>query len=296
MRCFDILFVGHVCYDEIVPFKGETRISLGSAVLQGATTASRIGKKIGIITKMSKKDLCLLKPMKDLGIFIHVINSAETSYMQVIHPSQNIDEREMILKHNAGYFTIDDFPSIENKHLHLAGISDQEFTLDFIKALKKKGYNISVDMQSFIRQADPETHSIDFSDVSNKKEIINLMDKVKLDIVEAKILTGQTDLKKAAKIISTWGCSEIMITHADGVLVLKDTKFYYEKFTNKSSVGRTGRGDTTFAAYLSKRIDSDVEFSIKFAASLVSIKMESLGPFDRSHEEVLERMKLDGRI
>ena len=96
------------------------------------------------------------------------------------------------------------------------------------------------------------------SDVANKKEIAAMMDKLKLDIVEARILTGTDDLEKAAIIVESWGCPEILITHSQGVLARVKGETYYEKFSNRNSSGRTGRGDTTFSAYLSWRLDHDV--------------------------------------
>ena len=83
-----------------------------------------------------------------------------------------------------------------------------------------------------------------------------MMDKLKLDIVEARLLTGTDDLEKAAIIVESWGCSEIMITHSEGVLARVKGKTYYEKFSNSNVSGRTGRGDTTFAAYLVTQIGS----------------------------------------
>ena len=118
-----------------------------------------------------------------------------------------------------------------------------------------------------------------------------MMDKLKLDIVEAKILTGTDDLEKAAIIVESWGCPEILITHSQGVLARVKGKTYYEKFSNRNSSGRTGRGDTTFSAYLSWRLDHDVATSLKFAAALVSIKMETPGPFKGTLEDVARRLK-----
>ncbi len=68
-------------------------------------------------------------------------------------------------------------------------------------------------------------------------------------------------------------------------------KTFYEKFSNRSAVGRTGRGDTTFAAYLAWRLDHNVAESLRFAAALVSIKMETPGPFNGTLAEVLARMQ-----
>jgi sugar/nucleoside kinase (ribokinase family) len=296
MNKFDITFVGHMCFDEIVPFEGEAYVAPGSAVLQGAMAAARIGKRIAVVTKMASKDESIVDSLKENGVYCHLIDAPETSWMYVGHPSANVDEREMILKHNAGAFLIDEFPALETAALHMAGISNQEFTLDFIKGLQDKGYNLSVDLQSFVRQAHPKSREVSYGDDKRKYEIVGLMQKVKLDVVEAEILTGTSNLDKASEIISGWGCSEVLITRADGVLGNIHGDILWEPFTNKSVVGRTGRGDTTFAGYLASRLDKDPEWSLKFAASLVSMKMEKVGPFSGSLEDVLERMKTDGRL
>jgi len=117
------------------------------------------------------------------------------------------------------------------------------------------------------------------------------MDMVKLDIIEAKACTGTDDLEEAAKIFASWGCPEIVITRSDGVLARVDGVTYFEKFSNNSVIGRTGRGDTTFAAYQSWRLTHDVPTSLKFAAALVSIKMETYGPFKGTLEDVYKRLE-----
>ena len=94
------------------------------------------------------------------------------------------------------------------------------------------------------------------------------MDMIKLDIVEANVLTGTDHLELVALVIESWGCSEILITKAEGVLARANGKTYYEKFSNRSVVGRTGRGDTTFAAYLAYRLDHDVIRTVKVCRGL----------------------------
>jgi sugar/nucleoside kinase (ribokinase family) len=289
---YDITFVGHMCFDEIIPFGGKARVAPGSAVLCGAMVAARVGKKVAVVTKMAKKDERILQPMKDIGIDTYLIPSEETSYNRVLHESENVDERTMTLIKSAGLISIDDIPALDSSCVHLAGISDTEFDMALMKGLKSRNFaSLSVDMQSFVRHIDPVTKNHEFSDVADKKEIAAMMDKLKLDIVEARLLTGTDDLEKAAIIIEGWGCSEIVITQSQGVLARVKGKTYYEKFSNNSVAGRTGRGDTTFAAYLSYRLDHNVTESLKFAAALVSIKMETPGPFSGTLEDVIIRLK-----
>jgi sugar/nucleoside kinase (ribokinase family) len=289
---FDIAFIGHMCFDEVIPYQGEPRIAPGSAVLCGALAAARVGKKVEVVTKLALKDDNILNSMRQNGIEVYAIPAAATTYMEVVHPTADVDVRQITQLTSAGIFLLKEMPPIAARQVHLAGITDQEFDLDFIHGLKQKGYRLSVDMQSFVRQVDQITHEIAFLDVPDKREIIRQVDMVKLDIVEAKILTGTSDLEQAALTIEAWGCHEIIITNSDGVLARVDGKTYYENFSNQSVVGRTGRGDTTFAAYMTRRLDYDVSDSLKFAAALVSIKMETPGPFCGTLDDVLTRMKI----
>ena len=281
-----------MCFDEITPFGGETVVAPGSAVLCGAVAAARIGQRVAAVTRMAPSDEEILSPFRELGVETFVAPAPETSYSVVIHPSPNVDERILKLKRSSGRFALEDMPEIQTRNLHLAGISDQEFSLDFIRGLRDRGYRLSADMQSFVRQVDPATRDILFKDVLLKRDIAALLGKVKLDIVEAKVLTGTDDLEEAAKSFESWGCPETVITSAEGVLARVGGRTFFEKFTNRSTVGRTGRGDTVFAAYLARRNDHDVAQSLKFAAALVSIKMETPGPFQGSLADVLARMNL----
>jgi len=288
---YDITFVGHMCYDEIIPFGGKPHIAPGSAVLCGAMVAARVGKKVAVVVKMAKKDENILQPMKDVGVETYLVPSDVTTYAMVVHESANVDERKLAVVKSAGLISINDVPTLSSTCVHLAGISDTEFDMALMKGLKSRGYSLSADMQSFVRHITPVTHEIQFSDVSNKKDIAGMMDKLKLDVVEARILTGTEDLEKAAIIVESWGCPETMITHSQGVLARVNGVTYYEKFSNSNFSGRTGRGDTTFAAYLSWRLDHDVRESLKFAAALVSIKMETPGPFKGTLEDVAKRLR-----
>ena len=288
---YDITFVGHMCYDEIIPFGGKPHVAPGSAVLCGAMVAPRIGKKVAAVVKMARKDESILQPMKDAGVDTYLIPSAETTYSRVLHESENVDERKLTLVKSAGLISINDVPSLDSTCVHLAGISDTEFDMPLMKGLKARGYSLSVDMQSFVRHVTPVTHDIEYSDVANKKDIAAMMDKLKLDVVEARILTGTEDLEKAAIIVESWGCPEVMITHSQGVLARVKGATHYEKFSNDNISGRTGRGDTTFSAYLSWRLDHDVGASLKFAAALVSIKMEIPGPFKGTLADVEKRLR-----
>ena len=291
MSKYGITFIGHMCYDEVTPFGEELIIAPGSAVLCGAMVAARVGVKTAAVVKMSLDDEHITQPMEDLGVDVFIIPAECTTYSRVLHKSENVDERDITLLKTAGLIRTDDIPELDSRYVHLAGISDSEFDMALIDGLKSRGCNLSTDMQSYVRQIRPITREIDFGDVKDKREIVSKMDMVKLDVVEARVLTGTDDLAKAALIVESWGCPEVMITQSKGVLARVNGVNYYEEFSNNSVIGRTGRGDTTFAAYQSWRLGHDAAESLKFAAALVSIKMETYGPFKGTLDDVYKRIE-----
>jgi sugar/nucleoside kinase (ribokinase family) len=290
MSKHDIVFIGHMCLDRIYPYGKEAQVAPGSAVLCGAMAAARVGGRVAVVTRMHPNDSAYMDPMREAGVECYLAPSPATTEMVVTHPSPDVDLREMRQTKNAGFMRTDELPEIDARFVHLAGITDREFDMEFMRELNRRGHSVSVDMQSFVRQVDEKTRVIKFVDVQRKNEIVALMDRVKLDVVEAEILTGERDLTKAARIVSSWGCPEVVITRAEGVHARLNGEDYYEAFTNKSIVGRTGRGDTTFAGYMVRRLDHGPAESLKFAAALVSIKMETPGPFKGTLADVLARM------
>jgi len=64
---YDITFVGHMCYDEIISLRGNPVRRPGSAVLCGAMVAARVGKKVAAVIKMSRKDEKIFSRVKGCG-------------------------------------------------------------------------------------------------------------------------------------------------------------------------------------------------------------------------------------
>jgi sugar/nucleoside kinase (ribokinase family) len=291
MKKYDFAFIGHTSLNQLIPFEGSPRSFSGGAVTFAAMTAASLGKRTALITKAAKRDESMLMPMKEKGMDVFLIPAEETTRLKIMYPSPDIDFREIYQERNAGPITMAEMPSIDAPLLHLCPVTNQDFTLDLMKRLKEKGYRLSIDMQGFVRHFDPVTRRIHFRDAPEKEKTFALAEKVKVDVQEAKLLTGTEDLEKAALILEDLGSRETMITRSDGVLLRCDGKTYFEKFRNRYTLGRTGRGDTTFTAYISRRVDHTPLESLKFAAAAASIKLENSGFFDGTLEDVIRRME-----
>ena len=88
-----------------------------------------------------------------------------------------------------------------------------------------------------------------------------------------------------------WGAKEVVITHNTEVLAYDGEKVYTCPIKARNLSGRTGRGDTTFAGYIAERQRGSVEEALNFCTALVSLKMETPGPFKGTREDVLAYMK-----
>ena len=291
MAPYDIVFVGHTATGNIVPFKGSPHREAGGPAPYAAMAAARCKKRVALLTRLAKNDSHLLEHLKAAGIDIYIQPAEVTTHVRIVHPSANADEREMILINNSGFFKIEEMPELEPCLVHLVGMSNQEFTIEFMIELRRRGFRLSLDIQSFILQVDDKTGHIHLRDAPKKQEILGMVDIVKLDVAEARVLTGSDDLYKAAAMVEEWGCPEAIITRSDGVLAHVRGTDYFAPFSNRSIAGRTGRGDTTMAAYLTQRMNHPVEYALEFAAAMASIKMETPGPYMGTMEDVLARMR-----
>ena len=116
--------------------------------------------------------------------------------------------------------------------------------------------------------------------------------------VEAEALTGEVDIFKAAKIFSQMGPKEVVLTHKDGVLLYSGGEYYQAGFYPVVLNGRSGRGNTCIGTYTAMRLSKNPVDALNWAAAVTSLKMEKLGPFDRSISDVEEyvRSKYQGGI
>jgi sugar/nucleoside kinase (ribokinase family) len=289
MKHYDIVFIGQLGIDTIVPFEGPTFVGGSSPVLYASIAASCMKKRIAVVTRVSESEKYLLEPMKTVGVDL-LVQPGEIRQHRIVFPMANVDQRQIFFLKCATHFAIDDIPAFEPCLVHLCCFGPPGVQLDLMRALKTRGFRLSVDIQCFVQQSDAKTGEVHLEDVPQKKEILNMADFTKLDAAEAKTITGADVLQDQAGILEGWGSSETIITSSEGVLARSNGKTTFAKFTNRGTQGRMGRGDTVMGSYLARRLDHSVEDSLRFAAALTSIKLESTGPFRGSLDDVIERM------
>ena len=102
---------------------------------------------------------------------------------------------------------------------------------------------------------------------------------LKVDRAEAEALTGQSDLAQAARTLAARGPAEVVLTESAGVTVFADGSIYHAPFRPRSLSGRTGRGDTCFATYLTMRLSRSPEEACAWSGAVTTVKQETPGPW-----------------
>ena len=114
---------------------------------------------------------------------------------------------------------------------------------------------------------------------------------LKVNEHEMEVLTGYSDIRKAAVLLSEWGVKEILITLGSLGSVIYDGKEFHviPAYKPTEVVDATGCGDTYSIGYLYQRVKGkNIDDAGKFAAAMATIKIAKSGPFDGDTEKVME--------
>ncbi|MBC7250484.1 MAG: hypothetical protein H5T62_09385 [Anaerolineae bacterium] len=282
-KMYDVVFLGHYTKDTIVSAAG-TRVVDGGACNYGANVAARMGLRVAVVTRLAEEDFHVVEALQQLGVDVFARATPHSTCLRLEYPTSNVDERVIYVTSTAGPFTPAEVESLQARAFVIGASMRGEVGLDVIEELGRKDALLAADVQSFIRvnsngvlvpEPWPEKH-----------QVMAHLDVLKTDAVEAELLTGETDIKVAAQMIADLGPQEVVITHRNGVLVYADGQFHEAGFFPAQLVGRSGRGDTCIASYVSKRLSASPAEAIIWAAAVTSLKMEAEGPFRREIGEV----------
>lgn len=288
MRGFDIAFLGHYTKDTIV-LPHETKTSRGGAFYYGVHVVVKMGLKAAVITRLAEEDFEVVKDLSRLGVEVFATPTAQSTSLKLVYPSGNLDQRAVHNVSFAGPFTPAEVVPVEARTFHVGASVRGEVSPEVIEALAQKGTRISLDVQGFIRVS--RGGELIHEDWPQAAQVLELVDVLKADAVEAEALTGRGDLREAARALAEFGPREVVLTNGKGVLVYAKGRFYAAPFRTRDMRGRTGRGDTCIAAYLGKRLTASPAEATIWAAALTSLKMETEGPFSREIDEVEEFVK-----
>jgi sugar/nucleoside kinase (ribokinase family) len=269
-------FVGHVSKD-INVIRGKREIVPGGGVYYGSFAARSLSEDVNVLTKLNLADKEIFKDMEDYGINVVWISSKNTTSIENVYPTDNPDERISRMVSRADPFTKEDLKNVSGT-VHITPLWHGEFPEDLIEYVREKATLLSGDAQGFLRNVD-EDGKMYYEDWK-RKDLLGLFDVFKLDVKEARVLTGKDDVKESLNYIADFGVKEIVLTSGKGVYIYKNGRVAFSPFGNWTMEGRTGRGDTAIAAYLSLRGKlENLELLVSEVARITTLKMKKKGPY-----------------
>ena len=287
MKKYDSMIIGHVTTDRNTDHLGNTVCAPGGAVLFSSAAAYALGRNVCVLTKAPAADRARLSAFRIPPEDVICLNAERNTDMVNVYFTPDKERRRCVCVSQGDPFTAADVPETVSAEIyHLAGLVAGDFGDDLIPALAKRG-RVAVDVQGYLRHRDEKSGGeMFFRDWEKKKELLPFIAFLKTDAAEAEILTGETDRAAAAKLLFSWGAKEILITHNTEVLVYTGAEILTCPIKARSLRGRTGRGDTTFAAYLAERLYRPPAQALRTATAAVSLKMETPGPLEASRAQI----------
>ena len=289
MKKFDVLVIGPVSLDHTIDCEGKERREIGGAVVASGFAAARSGNRTAVFTKLNPADARAEEIFSGSGAEVFWKPSRATCSIRNQYFTPDKEKRACTSLGVCDPFTFQELPDVSAAIYHFAGLVYGDFDGALFAQASEHG-KVAVDVQCLLRHVEPDG-TMGFHDWAEKKEYFPCIDYLKTDAAEAEILTGLTDRREAAKRLYSWGAKEVLITHNTEVLVFDGQEIYTCPIRARNLSGRTGRGDTTFAGYITERQRAGVAEALRYCTALVSLKMETPGPFRGTRQDVLDYIR-----
>ncbi len=286
---YDLVIIGNYTKDTIISSSGVRKLD-GSGFLYSSYAAALTGVSIAGLTRLAKEDAYIIDELKQIGVNVIPTFTRHSTTMKVVYPTSNVDERTVSVEQDAGPYDsnqVHQIGGLTAKIFLINAMMRGEVGMEVIREIKKKNALVALDVQGFMRVVTGDG-SLKNENWIDNGSVLSQIDIIKTDAVEAEILTGERDIRKAAAKISESGPKEIVLTHRNGLLVCAYGKFYETEFFSSELTGRTGRGDTCIGSYIAKRLTAPPEQAMIWAAATTSLKMETEGPIRRTAREIGE--------
>jgi sugar/nucleoside kinase (ribokinase family) len=284
MNAYDVMIIGPATRDINIDYTGVEDRRVGGAVSFCAASAAATGAKVFAAVKIHPDDADIMDeiPLSECDKII--LPAVRTTLMRNEYFTQDRERRQSNCLAQSDTVQLSEIPNHSCKIYHLAGLLYGDFSETLIRGLADRG-KLSADAQGFLR------HNVDgnmeFFDWKDKEKLLPFFSFLKVDALEAEILTGEADRVAAAKKLHAMGAHEILLSHNKEMLIFDGNAVYTCPVKARNLRGRTGRGDTFTGAYLAMRqMGDDIETTLKYATACVSLKMESVGVFRGTREDV----------
>ncbi len=284
VQTFHYAILGQPSLDIDVDYDGTTLRHFGGAVVYGTFTACALGMRSAAVPKGPWREDPLDAIFAGAKAQLFPVESPTRTSISNVYRDADRETRHSRAISRIEPYALEDLPPIRAQVWHLAGLMAGDIPAEVIQRLAAEG-DVGLDLQGVMRQVAPDG-SMRLCDWPDKERLLPRIRFLKADAAEAAAITGQPDRYEAARILCGMGAREVMITHNSEVLIYDAERFYVQPIRSRNLSGRTGRGDTAFSAYLCMRLNHSIPEALMWATALVSLKMETPGPFRGTAEDV----------
>lgn len=281
----NICCIGHITHDKVITPKFEAHMPGGTAFYFAKALKNLDTAGFKLITSVGLPEMATVDELRNDGIDVEVIPSRNSVFFENKY-GENMNDRTQRVLAKADPFTVENLANANSHYFHLGTLLADDFSLDVIKDLSKRGL-VSVDVQGYLRKVVGEdVVAVDYDDKLAAMPYISIL---KANEKEMQVLTGTDNPGEAAKILSEWGCKEVVLTLGDKGSLIYDGKNFYDipAIEPYELVDATGCGDTYMAGYLYKRSKGAGYIEAgTFAAAMCTLKLAHKGPFDGTEEDV----------
>lgn len=257
----DFVIIGHICQD-ILP---DGRLGLGGTVSYAATTAHRLGYRVGVVTSTGPNlDVTQVLPYAEIACH----PAASTTVFENIYLN---GERKQILHQRAGVLTCEHIPAAWQcaPIVHL-GPLDQEIKEDIFYCFDDEVL-IGVTPQGFLRQWDEQGH-VSFIEWTPSEAVM-----CRINV----LVLSEQDVPDPYGLAHDWGrfIDIIVVTHAEhGATVYHSGEPCHYLARPAREVDPTGAGDVFATAFLIRLMETDDPCqAATFANAAASFSIEGPG-------------------
>ena len=281
----DICCIGHITLDKVITPRFTAHMPGGTAYYFAKSLRNLDHSGFKLVTSLGESEMNVVNDLIHDGFDVEILPSRRSVYFENKYGEDMNDRSQRVLA-QADPFTTIKLASINSRIFHLGTLLADDFNIDVIKFLSKKGI-VSVDVQGYLRKV--ENEHVVAVDYDLKKEAMPYISILKANEMEMEVLTGTTDPYKASEILADWGCKEVLLTLGDkGSLIYAGGQFFeIPALPAHQLIDATGCGDTYMAGYLYRRSKgaSYTEAGL-FAAAMCSLKLGVKGPFSATEEDI----------
>ena len=263
MNTHELCCVGHITLDKVVTPKNTVHMPGGTSFYFSHAIKHFDDIDYTLVTALAESEMKTVEELRAEGIDVAVMPSKHTVYFENIY-GENQDNRTQRVLAKADPFTVEYLENINSKIFHLGSLLADDFSLEVVKYLAGKGL-VSIDSQGYLREVrDKDVFAVDWPE---KKEVL-----------------------KYVQVIYDWGVKEVLLTFGSMGSIIYDGSTFHKipAYIPKEVVNATGAGDTYMTGYLYKRAKgASIEEAGRFAAAMTTLKIEGIGPFNGTKEDVL---------